>query len=140
MIASLSSSRLSGSVSSLLMSLNRLLLAFPYDIFKLTVCLPVCWLPYLLGSFGSPTPTSRPDFVSGTAPRRRPETSMLISHNKITNIPTLIGPPMTLLSSNWLRYLVRYLVRFLLHLLNIQDPIQNCNYKTADSSLKILSN
>ena len=57
MIASLSSSRLSGSVSSLLMSLNRLLLAFPYDIFKLTVCLPVCWLPYLLGSFGSPTPT-----------------------------------------------------------------------------------
>ena len=55
---------------------------------------------------------------------------MLISYNKITNIPTLIGPPMTLLSSNCLRYLVRY---SLVHLLNIQDPIQNSNYKPADS-------
>ena len=80
--------------------------------------------------------TSRPDFVSGTAPRPERPVSMLISYNKITNIPTLIGPRMTLLSSNWLRYLVRYLV----HLLNIQDPIQNSNYKSADSSVEILSN
>ena len=75
-------------------------------------------------------------FWSSDGCKTRPESSMLISHNKITNIPTLIGPRMTLLSSNWSRYLVRYLA----HLLNIQDLIQNSNYKTADSSVRILSN
>ena len=33
-----------------------------------------------------------------------PSTSMLIPYNKISNIPTLIGQPMTLPTSNWLRY------------------------------------
>ena len=57
MMASLSSSRLSGSVSSLLISLNLLLLALPWDIRKLMAYFAVLWLAYFLLSFGSPTPT-----------------------------------------------------------------------------------